>query len=384
MGHRVLVVGGIDADRNRAQQALAAAGYETDGVSDGAEAFEQLMALPYDLVITDCHLAKLDCAAMVQKVRGLGVKTPIWVWAEAADRCALGHEAIAVAGRYLDRSSPIELLVDQVDVALRQSVQPPAPPAITVPTNKIESPASGGVLLIDERAGEAETLRLLLPPSTHLVSCESANQGQAQAHKHKFDLVLFSADTSITNLTGTIAQLHLLLPEGFIVGVATAVRGSDPQSAVKALRDLDFDEVILKPFKADNVNRLVARYCSSWDDLVVVSGDLVRASARCSRKEAYKDYVATLKTRLEQGVRALIDGCFDRAVVDLSAVDTLSPMDLGELLRRLTHVAAPFGLSIKFVLTPALIAVLCKFCSSFGWEPFDLVPSVEAARAAMA
>ena len=222
------------------------------------------------------------------------------------------------------------------------------------------------------------------PPSTHFVSCESPNQGQALAHKHKFDLVLFSTDTSVTNLTGTIAQLHLLVPEGFIVGVATAVRGQDPQVAVRALRDLDFDEVILKPFKAENVSRLVARYCSSWDELVLVSDDVVKASARCSRKENYKEFVATIKGRLEEGLRGLIDACFDRAVVDLTAVESLSPMDLGETIRRLKTVAAPFGLSVKFVVSPALILVLRKFEATFGWEPFDLYPSVQAARAVKA
>jgi len=139
--------------------------------------------------------------------------------------------------------------------------------------------------------------------------------------------------------------------------------------------------VILKPFRADNVHRLVARYCSPWDELVVVSSDVVCASARCGRKENYKEFAATIKARLEQGLHALIDACFDRAVVDLSAVESLSPMDMGETLRRLKHVAAPFGLNVKFVVSPALVLVLRKFEQSFAWEPFELYPSLQAARA---
>lgn len=381
MARCVLVVSGSDSDRENAQQALERAGYQTDGVANGADAFEQLMALPYDLVLADCSLEKLDCAGMVRKVRGKGVKTPILVWTANPDSPELGEVLQATGGEFVAKSVAICEVVAKVDGILKGTPSSPPPAPTPEPSPNLEAAAQGGVLLIDERHGESETLHALLPPSMHFVSCESPNQGQALAHKHKFDLVLFSTDTSVNNLIGTIAQLHLLVPEGFIVGVATAERGQDPLVAVKALRDLDFDEVILKPFKADSVSRLVARYCSPWDDLVMVADDVVRASARCSRKENYKDFVSTIKARLEQGVRGLIDACFDRAVVDLTAVESLSPMDLGETLLRLKTVAVPFGLSVKFVVSPALSLALHKFETSFGWEPFDLYPSVQAARA---
>jgi hypothetical protein len=338
--------------------------------------------MPYDLIVTDCCLDKLDCPAMLQKVRGLGVKTPILVWTAAANNPALEGVLKLTAGACVDKAQPIEALAKQVGVILNGGT--PAASATPVPAAKVETTANGGVLLIDGRAGEAEALHALLSPSLHFASCESANQGLSQAHNHKFDLVLFSADTSITNLIGTIAQLHLLLPEGFVVGVATVVRGQDPQVALKALGGLDFDEVMLKPLKPAGVYRLVDRYCSSWEDLVVVADDVVRASSRCRRKEHYKDFVATLKGRLEQGVRSLIDACFDRAVVDMSMVESLSPMDMAETLRRLKTVAAPFGLTVKFAVTPAMILVLRKFEASFGWDRLELFPSIDAARAAKA
>jgi CheY-like chemotaxis protein len=380
MDCRILVVGGTETDRAQAEQTLGRAGYQTDAVANGADAFEQLMAMPYDLVVTDCCLDKLECPALLQKVRGLGVKTPILVWTQAANNPALEGLLKLTAGGYVDKAQPIEALAQKVELILNGGL--PADAAPPMPAAKCELTVDGGILLIDERPGEAEALSALLPSPLHFASCESANEGLGYAHKHKFDLVLFSADTSITNLTGTIAQLHLLLPEGFIVGVATVVRGQDPQVALKALGGLDFDEVILKPFKPAGVNLLVDRYCSSWEELVVITDDLVRASSRCRRKDHYKDFVATLKGRLEQGVRSLIDACFDRAVVDISMADSLSPMDMAETLRRLKTVSTQVGLTVKFVVTPAMILVLRKFETSFGWDPLQLFPSIEAARAA--
>jgi CheY-like chemotaxis protein len=382
MAHRILVVGGTDADREHAQQALAQGGHQIDLVVNGADAFEQLMALPYDLVVTDCCMDKLDCAGMVSKLRGLGVRTPILIWSTTTDSAALERSLKATAGAHVDKALGVESLVERVGAVLGGGSHPTVI-ATPAPAPKVEAPAKGGVLIIDQRA-EAEAMRSVFPPSVHFASCESANQGLSYAHDHKFDLVLFSTETSITNLTGTIAQLHLLLQEGFIVGVATVGRGADPQAVVKSLRDFDFDEVILKPLTAPVVGRLASRYCSPWEKLVVVTDDLVRASARTGRKETYKDFVRLLKGRLEEGIRSLIDACFDSAVVDVSAVESLSPMDMAETLRRLKGAGVPFGMKVKVVTTSAQTQALRKLEGSFGWEPFALHASVEAARAAKA
>jgi CheY-like chemotaxis protein len=379
MSQRILVVVGTDSERERAQQALSGAGYETDTVTNGQEGFEQLMALPYDLVVTDCTLEKLECSAMLAKVRGLGVKTPFLVWGTATNMAAVQAALRATGGDYVDQGAPLAELVKHVGAALNGGNHSSGH-ATPEPEVKKEPAPSGGILLIDDRDLDVQGLRALLPPAMHFQSCPSAKEGLAHAHDHKFDLVLFSADTSITNLIGIVAQLHLLLPDGFVVGVGTAVRGEDPQTVVRALGGLDFDEIVLKPFKTDNVTRLIERYCSSWDDLVVVTDDVVRASRRCSRKEQYKEFVLKLKTRLEQGVRSLIDACFDRAVVDMTQAESLSPMDFAETLRRLKNSATPFGLHVKFVVTPAMIMVLRKFETSFGWERLELFPSLEATR----
>jgi DNA-binding response OmpR family regulator len=378
MSQRVLLVGGPNGDRGRAERALTGAGFETDSVADGADAFEQMMALPYDLVVTDCCLERLECSAMLAKLRGVGVRTPIFLWAtsEHADKVERLREA---AVGYVDRAEPVERLVEQVSVVLRtgESTSPSQRPTSEAPETK---PACGGILLIDERKSDAEALLGLVPSGLHVVTCASANEGLAKAHDHKFDLVLFSVDTAITNLTGVLAQMHILLPDAFVIGVVTVAHGQSAQSALKALEGYDFDEAILHPFTAELVKQLIDHYCSPWDELVVVDEDVVRASARCSRREQYKEFAANIRARLEQGVRALIDACFDRVLVDVSAVDRLSPMDLAETLRRLRACARPFGVTVQFVASPPAVATLRKLENTFGWDRFELFPSLGAAR----
>jgi response regulator RpfG family c-di-GMP phosphodiesterase len=241
-----------------------------------------------------------------------------------------------------------------------------------------------GVLLIDERDGDVEILRSMIPSSLYFDGCKSANEGLSHAHDHKFDLALFNADNAITNLTGTLAQLHLLLPDGFIVGVASVPRDEDPQRALKALSTYDFDDLTVKPFKGDTVEKLIGRYCSSWDDLVVVTDDLIKASPRRSRKEDYKAFACNLRTRLEEGLRSLSDACFEHAVVDISDADSVTTMDTAEILRRLSSQAKPLGISARFVAAPTTIAAIRKCEASFGWPAISLFPSVTAARAAKA
>jgi CheY-like chemotaxis protein len=384
MARRVLVVGGSETEREHACRALSEAGYESECVADGAEAFEQMMALPYDLVVTDCTLPRLECSAMLAKLRGMGVKTPVLVWAASPSPERLACIETVTVG-FVDKNEPIAALVARVqailsgDVGVAQNSPTPTP----APVDNAH-PARGGILLISERESDASILRGLLPPSMHFVACTTPNLGLAHAHDHRFDLVLLSVDTKITNLTGVLAQMHLMLPHSFILGVTSVAHGQSPQAALKALEGLDFDEVALWPFTQSVVNRLLDRYCSPWEDLVVVADDLVRASARCSRREFYKEFAADMKSRLEQGVRVLIDACFDRAVVDVSAVDALTPMDLAEVLRRLRNCATPLGVSVRFVVSQAAVGVLRKLEASFGWDPFELYPSIDEARTAQA
>jgi DNA-binding response OmpR family regulator len=57
---------------------LQASGFShVDEVSDGAEALERLADLRVDLIVTDCHMPRMDGIALVTALRSRGDRTPV-------------------------------------------------------------------------------------------------------------------------------------------------------------------------------------------------------------------------------------------------------------------------------------------------------------------
>jgi CheY-like chemotaxis protein len=66
---RVLVADDDPTNRWLAQQQLQKLGYQVDVARDGEEAFAALQASRYDLLVTDCHMPRMDGAALASAVR---------------------------------------------------------------------------------------------------------------------------------------------------------------------------------------------------------------------------------------------------------------------------------------------------------------------------
>src|SRR5690606_4337555 len=58
-------------------RALAEEGHVADVVSDGATALEQVVTLPYDLVILDWMLPDIDGLSVCRDLRARGLRVPI-------------------------------------------------------------------------------------------------------------------------------------------------------------------------------------------------------------------------------------------------------------------------------------------------------------------
>ncbi len=76
---KLLIVDGSEADRTSLAAATRRRRLELDDAPDGIEAFEKLLALSYDLVVTEAKLDRLDGPDLIAKLRAHGVKTPVLV-----------------------------------------------------------------------------------------------------------------------------------------------------------------------------------------------------------------------------------------------------------------------------------------------------------------
>ncbi len=76
---RVLIVEDDPGTARFICQGLSEAGYAVDAASDGQEGLDYALAAPYDLIILDILLPRMDGLRLLRELRERGIRTPILV-----------------------------------------------------------------------------------------------------------------------------------------------------------------------------------------------------------------------------------------------------------------------------------------------------------------
>ncbi len=100
-------------------RALVAAGFVVDLAVDGADGFERLLSGPYDVLVSDVRMPRMDGLDLLQQVRRMRPNVPvILITAQLDDRSyALAREL--GAARYLLKPVTMEQLARAVQGAAR-------------------------------------------------------------------------------------------------------------------------------------------------------------------------------------------------------------------------------------------------------------------------
>ena len=381
MAAKVLIVDGSEVDRNRLAQLLADAGCELDDAPDGIEAFEKLLALPYDLVVAEAKLDRLDGPDLISKLRAHGVKTPVLVLSAVTKAATLAALMKLGIVEYVHKATAPETIRQKILAALPGVPAPVAAEASKELSGAIA--ASGAVLIVDANEAEHQRLRGMLLASVPLDGCKTFNDALARARRGAYRVILLDADASVLNLGGIVAQLHVLQPEAAVIAAATLGKHDERAAVTDSLGGLGFDDVTFKPFVAEEIGLLADRYCSGWEQLLSVTEDLIEVSRMRCRRDHQKRYVHELGTRTEAALRNLSDACFDRAIFDLTRVEHLSAAEAAELLARLEGAARALGITLVVAVPPAIGAGLHAFQDSFAGDHFRWFSSAAAARASL-
>lgn len=154
-------------DEKELSRAVAAVlthhGYEVDAACDGAAALELLQAQPYDVIVSDIMMPRLDGIELLRSIRAMGDTTPILLLtakAEIDDRVA-GLDA--GADDYLSKPFSMKELLARVQ-ALSRRTQVYAKTRlargnVTLEMEELRLTAKNGVQLSRQ---EAELMRLFL------------------------------------------------------------------------------------------------------------------------------------------------------------------------------------------------------------------------------
>jgi len=74
---KILIVDDEESVRIILKQMLEQGGYEADSASNGEEALEMLKNIPYDMLISDINMPKMDGVALLKKSKELFAAMPV-------------------------------------------------------------------------------------------------------------------------------------------------------------------------------------------------------------------------------------------------------------------------------------------------------------------
>src|SRR6185295_9521591 len=206
--HRILIVDGNDAERAATSQALAAAGHEVEEAPDGVEAFENLLAVPFDAIVAEAELPRLPLSELLGKLRARGIGAPVVVHSGVTRAAAVSALLKLGIAAYVPKGSPPATLAQKLAELLRGSASAAETSAPT-----LDGAVTASVLMVGGGEDEPERLRRLCPPSLRVEACASIKEGLARGRNGSFRMVLLDADAAVVNLGGVVAQMQVLQKE---------------------------------------------------------------------------------------------------------------------------------------------------------------------------
>ena len=215
---RILVVDDDLDLRGIVVKLLIYSGYETiDTASNGADAWQALLKVRYDLVITDHKMPKVTGLELIQQMRAAAMWQPVILvsgtlptqeieWLPELRIDAMLAKPFAVAELLTTIENLLRVIENPAVMKAHQMLKTNEPPIVPTPT-QLNSPTR--ILLVDDDRDFRELQKELLTAAGYEV--ESANDGMAgweALRTNDYDLVI--TDNHMPRMTGLkmIENLH--------------------------------------------------------------------------------------------------------------------------------------------------------------------------------
>lgn len=266
---RVLIADDNPINRRAARTFLERSGCEVTTAQDGQEAIDLLLGMPFDVVLMDCQMPRLDGLEATRRLRQLetdgnladGTAKPLPILALTASSDAEDRAAAQEAGMngLLPKPFAAKDLIAAVGEALVKKAEPTA--AKAGPT------AKSSVLIVDDNPMNQRVLAAIVKKAGYTITM--ANDGQ-QAVDHlrakQCDLVLMDCQMPVLDgweATRLIRELQTLgqlpretrAPLPVIAVTANAMEG-DREKCL----DSGMDDYLTKPVKPQQVLEAIARH----------------------------------------------------------------------------------------------------------------------------
>jgi two-component system cell cycle response regulator len=369
---RILTVDDSRPIRMIVSKALVEMGFEVGEAEDGNDGLKKLQASAYDLVVLDVTMPNLDGPGMLAKMRHGGDKTPVLMLTSESKTSIVAALMKLGIQDYLLKPFKGDELRAKVLKALKL-------PANYVAQNAGAAAADAGdgkiiMLVIDDMENVHKKLRSMIPEAVELETALAVQDGLNTVRSKKFRVILVDAEIQAGGAAPLVKQLRLLQPGAGIWGMA--LRSAN--NVAKEMRDVGFDDALLKPFTQESIDALIEQYTVKNEALFVAKEDLIQLTPFQGKEDKLERYFAKLSTEVKAVVQKLGEACFETAVVDATHVPLQQPARVAQFLVDVFKVASELGIGMKVVGSPELPTAMRGFQETKDLRCFA---SVEQARA---
>jgi len=370
---RILTVDDSRPIRMIVAKAIAEFGFEVGEAEDGNEGLKKLAEGPYDLVILDVTMPNLDGPGMLSKMRDGGDKTPVlMLTSESKTSIVAALMKLGIQDYVL---KPFK--ADELRAKVLKSLKLPPNYTAANPTGAA-APADAddgklAVLVIDYMENVHKKLRSMMPESAVLETTMNPQDGLTAARAKKFRLLLVDAEIQTGGPASLVKQLRLLQPSAGIWGMA--LRSGNNVS--KEMRDVGFDEALLKPFAQESIDALIEQYSSRNESYLVVKDDLIQVTQFLGKEDKLERYFSKLTSDVKTVLQKLGEACFEKMVLDSTHLPLLQPARVAQFLVDTFKTAAELGISVSLVASDELPRAMRGFQET---KDIHCYSSIEQAR----
>jgi two-component system, cell cycle response regulator len=372
---RILTVDDSRPIRMIVSKAMVELGFEVGEAEDGNDGLKKLQQASFDLVILDVTMPNLDGPGMLGKMREGGDKTPVLMLTSESKTSIVAALMKLGIQDYVLKPFKGEELRAKVLKALK------------LPADyRNQAKSDGGsadvdsktvFLVIDDMENVHKKLRGMIPDTTDLDTALTVQDGLASCRNKKFRVILVDTEIQPGGPAALVKQLRLLQPAAGILGMA--LRSAN--NVTKEMRDLGFDDALLKPFTQESIDALVEQYATKNETLFVAKDDLIEVAAFAGKEDRLERYFIKLTTDVKGVVQKLGEACFESAVIDATHLTLLQPARVAQFLVDVFKAASDLGIAVKVVASPELPKAMRGFQETKDLRCFASVAEARAQAA---
>jgi two-component system cell cycle response regulator len=379
---RILTVDDSRTVRMILTKQVSELGFDIDEAEDGEQGLAKLEGGAFDLVLLDVTMPVLDGPGMLAKMREKGNKTPVLMLTSESKRTIVAQLMKLGIDDYILKPFKNDELKRKILKSLKMGTDLPVVAMPDVAPSSVMSSSEDGapsrqfvdILLVDDMENVSKKFRAALPAHLTINSVVSAQAALNTCRERIFRVILIDNEIPDVDSSVLMNQLRVLQPHAAFLALALRSVNKVQQE----MKELGFDDVLFKPFTAEEIDDLVLRYFDN-QELLVKEDNVLKVAAFQGRAERMEKYYTRVNDMIVNGIETVAAACFDELIVDVSAMPRDQAQRTAQLVTAVDEQGKKFGLELRLVGPEDVAKLLKTFAETSKMAIFD---SVEAARAA--